>query len=91
MNVYILRYLGREYELPIDHFEHSIFFHKFGLFRSAATLFSADYGKDVINGGAYIGDSTLILAELAPRTIYAFKPLKENFLLLRKTIYLNRL
>jgi FkbM family methyltransferase len=55
------------------------------------TCLSQITGKDIIDGGAYIGDSILIFKEFAPRTVYAFEPLEENFILLNKTIYINKL
>lgn len=55
------------------------------------TCLSQITGKDIIDGGAYIGDSILIFEEFVPRTVYAFEPLEENFILLNKTIYINKL
>jgi len=81
----------KEYVLPINHFEHVVFYHKYGLYEIPSHVRESLEGKDIIDAGAFIGDSALILNELNPRRIYAFEPLKENVLFLRKTIELNNL
>jgi FkbM family methyltransferase len=88
---YILKWKGREYRLPINHFEMPVFFHKYGIDQLPSAIVTRVEGKDVIDGGAFIGDSALVLSELKPRRIYAFEPTYENFLLLKETICLNRL
>jgi len=84
-------YILDSYKLPLNHFEYPVFFHKLGLKELPQHVLAQIKGKDVIDGGAYIGDSALILEELSPRTIYAFEALKENFDMLNKTIQLNGL
>lgn len=46
-------------------------------------------GKDIIDAGAYIGDSVLVFSELTDGNIYAFEPVDKNYELLLKTIELN--
>lgn len=36
-------------------------------------------GRDIIDGGAFWGDSALVFNEYNPRSIHAFEPLRENF------------
>jgi FkbM family methyltransferase len=84
-------YILDSYKLPLNHFEYPVFFHKLGLKELPQHVLARIKGKDIIDGGAYIGDSALILEELSPRTIYAFEALKENFDMLNKTIQLNGL
>ena len=81
----------KEYILPINHFEPVVFYHKYGLEEIPYHVKELISGKDIIDAGAFIGDSALVLSELNPRRIYAFEPLEENVLLLRKTIELNNL
>lgn len=88
---YVLRWGGREYMLPINHVEAPVFFHKLGTDKLPPTIISSVEGTDFIDGGAFIGDSALVLSELKPRRIYAFEPDYKNFLLLKKTISLNNL
>jgi len=88
---YVLKFSSREYRLPINHFEIPVFFHKLGIEYLPQKAVDKLKGKDFIDGGAYIGDSAMILQEYDPRRIYAFEPLSENYDLLLKTIKLNNL
>jgi FkbM family methyltransferase len=81
----------RQYALPINHFEPVVFYHKYGIQEIPSSVKESLSGKDIIDSGAFIGDSVLVLDELHPRRIYAFEPLKENIQMLRKTIELNNL
>ena len=47
--------------------------------------------KDIIDVGAYVGDSAFILNQLKPQKIYAFEANTKNYDLLLKTIKLNHL
>jgi FkbM family methyltransferase len=88
---YVLKILSREYKLPINHFEMPVFFHKLGIEYLPQKVVDKLEGKDFIDGGAYIGDSAIVLQEYNPRRIYAFEPLSENYDLLLETIKLNNL
>jgi FkbM family methyltransferase len=79
------------YILPINHFEPVVFYHKYGIQELPSYVKESINGKDIIDAGAFIGDSALILNELKPRRIYEFEPLRENIQLLNKTIELNNL
>ncbi|MDR1291412.1 MAG: FkbM family methyltransferase [Planctomycetaceae bacterium] len=46
-------------------------------------------GKDIIDGGAYIGDSVVVLREYNPRKIYSFDIADSNFPLYQKTMKMN--
>jgi FkbM family methyltransferase len=43
-------------------------------------------GKDIIDGGAYKGDSAMFFSELSPRTIHAFEPSKITIDILHNNI-----
>jgi FkbM family methyltransferase len=88
---YVLKFFGREYRLPINEFEMPVFFHKLGIEYLPQKVVDKLEGKDFIDGGAYIGDSAIVLQEYNPRRIYAFEPLSENYDLLLETIKLNNL
>ena len=45
--------------------------------------------KDILDLGAFIGDSSLVMAECTDKNVYAFEPNPVNFELLKKTIELN--
>lgn len=88
---YFLELGERKYVLPINWFEPLIFYHRYGILELPVKARKSIAGRDVIDAGAFIGDSTLIINELNPRRIYAFEPLEDNVLLLRETIKLNGL
>lgn len=88
---YVLKAHGREYRLPVNHFEMPVFHHKYGISELPREVVEGLKGRDFVDGGAFIGDSALVLSEFKPRRIYAFKPLGENYNLLLKTIQLSNL
>ena len=77
------------YALPRKHFEPNVFLDGYG-FRFIETLGSIG-DKAIIDAGAYIGDSALMLAPLTTGKVYAFEPMLENFRHLEKTVWLNGL
>lgn len=76
-------------KLPIRHFEPSVFQSRLMTPELAHPERLRD--KDIVDAGAYIGDSALILAPLTDRRVYAFEPVPDNYALLQKTIELNGL
>jgi FkbM family methyltransferase len=79
----------QDFLLPIKHFETSVFYYRLGLERVADK--SRVAGKDVIDAGAFIGDSALVLSTLAPRKVYAFEPVANLYRRMAETVHLNRL
>lgn len=75
--------------LPIRHFEPGVFQNRLMTPELAHPERLRD--RNIIDAGAYIGDSTLVLAPLTDRRVYAFEPVPDNFALLEKTIELNGL
>jgi len=47
--------------------------------------------KDILDVGAYIGDSACIFSKYTGKNVYAFEPCETNFKKLEKTIQLNNL
>lgn len=45
--------------------------------------------KDILDIGAFIGDSTVVLAQFTEKNIYAFEPGYGNFVALEKTLKMN--
>jgi FkbM family methyltransferase len=88
---YVLKAYSREYKLSVNHFEMPVFHHKYGISELPREVVEGLKGRDFVDGGAFIGDSALVLSEFKPRRIYAFEPLGENYNLLLKTIQLNNL
>ena len=84
-------FVYRNYKLPINNFEISTFLYNYGL----DLIDCPEYcdGKDVIDAGAYIGDSALVFDRYLPkcRRIYAFEPDSGNYSQMEKTIAMNQL
>lgn len=85
-------YFRSKYVLPADEYlEIPVFKFRCGIpmFPEEATRQIA--GTDVIDGGAYWGDSALILNEYGPRSIHAFEPHPQTFSQLKATVADNGL
>ena len=75
--------------LPINHFEPCVFVYKHGL--SLVKNLKKLKDKDIIDAGAFIGDSACIFTKYTRKKIYSFEPMPENFALLKKVICMNDL
>ena len=80
-------YCYQHYLLPVRNFEIDVFYDKYGM----ELLHSPDklVDKDIIDAGAYIGDSALFLQEYTTQKVYAFEPEDDNYNSLLRTIQLN--
>ena len=77
----------RGYQLPINHFEPCVSIDK--LMLSELNNLGCLRNRDIIDAGAYIGDSSLILSPLTQKKVYAFEPTPSSYEQLLKTIELN--
>ena len=75
------------YLLPIRHFEPCVFIYRYGLDKILKTGQTLD--KDIIDVGAFVGDTAILLAPLTTGNVISFEASEENFSLLLKTIELN--
>ena len=82
-------FIYRDYLLPVNHFEASVFYYRHGL--DEVQTLERVKGKAILDVGGYVGDSVLVLSELEPRVIYSFEADPENYELMQKTIALNRI
>ncbi|MTK11376.1 MAG: FkbM family methyltransferase, partial [Clostridiaceae bacterium] len=82
-------YYCNNYLLPINHFESCVFYYNYGL-EKLETLKNIQ-NKDIIDAGAFIGDSALIFSPLTNKKVYCFEPVPENYNNMLKTIELNNL
>lgn len=75
--------------LPVNQFEVSVFYHHHGMnnFKSLVNI----RNKDIIDVGAYIGDSATVLANFTNHNIYCFEIDKNNCDICRETVQLNNL
>ncbi|MFH0815006.1 MAG: FkbM family methyltransferase [Candidatus Falkowbacteria bacterium] len=82
---------GATYILPINWFEISVFCMKLGLPYLKAEYLSYIKRGNVIDAGAFVGDSSIVLAEYTDEKVFAIEAHAENFKLLEKTVALNNL
>ncbi len=80
-------YAYRHYFLPIGTFEASVFYNN----QSLETLRHPERiaGRNIVDVGAFIGDSALVFQSLNAARIYSFEAVPDNYELLKKTIALN--
>ena len=80
-------YLYRNYILPINHFYEEVFYEHHDL----PSIKNINYilEKDIIDAGAFIGDSALIFSDYTNKNVYSFEPFSKNYKLMLKTIKLN--
>lgn len=82
-------FFWRGYMLPSNNFEVSVFINLCGIpYLEAPERLK---GKDIIDGGAFIGDSALILSQYTDKRVYAFEPVPSNYERMLKTIRMNSL
>lgn len=77
------------YYLPINHFAYSVFGDKHGI-RHIKNLDEVKR-KNIIDVGAFIGDSALVLSPYTDKRVYSFEASPENYNYMLKTIELNGL
>jgi FkbM family methyltransferase len=78
-----------QYFFPILHFEVPIFYHKLHM-DSLRTLGNIR-DKNIIDAGAFVGDSALIFSKYTNKEIFAFEPITIIYCLLLETIRMNNL
>lgn len=78
----------RGYMLPINDFRAEIFVERMGI--SCIDDKNKCAHKDIVDVGAYIGDSALILSELTSENVYAFDPIEANIEYIKQTALMNQ-
>ena len=78
----------KNYLLPDTHYDVSVFWEEHGI-RHIRNI-SAINNKDIIDAGAFDGDSALVLSPLTRKKVYSFEPVKENYELMLRTLRLNK-
>lgn len=76
----------KEYLLPINHFEASVFYYKHNI---ESLNLEKIKNKAFIDAGAFIGDSAIVLEKYTNDKVYSFEPTTEYYNCLLKTIELN--
>lgn len=80
-------YSWNGYFLPSNHFEEPVFCYEHGLpqLRNLQRL----QKKSIIDAGAFIGDSAVVLSKYTDCTVYSFEGKKENYDVILNTAKLN--
>ena len=81
------KFAYEQFLLPINYFEIGIFYEKYNM--SEFENLAAIRKGCIIDAGAFIGDSSVILAQYTDNKVYAFEPVNANYNLLLKTISIN--
>ena len=78
----------KNYFLPVSHFEHNVFF-----FNHNMDGINLDFikDKDIIDVGAYVGDSALVLSEYTDKNVISFEANPINFGYLQRTLAMNNI
>ncbi|EKE04597.1 MAG: Methyltransferase, FkbM family [uncultured bacterium] len=79
-----------KYKLPVNFFEAFMFVYKMGF--DSIRYPEKVIGKDIIDAGAFCGDSSMVLNDLfKPSRVFCFEPEESCFNYLLRTIELNNL
>lgn len=82
-------YAWKNYFLPQRYFDVNVYYHGYGL--SRLKNLSEIRRGNVIDAGAFIGDSALMFAKLVAGRVYAMEAIDKNCDSIRKTVELNHL
>ena len=77
-----------KYILPINDFEMEAFYGKYGM--DYVKNINQVKNKNIIDAGAYIGDSAILFSDYTDKNVYSFEPFLQNYNLMLKTIELNK-
>ncbi len=87
---YSLELDGENYILPSDSFQEHTYIHDYGLKYLPEYVHEYIKGKDFLDAGAYLGDtSILLLKKYNPKRVFAYEPVNENVEHLKETIKKN--
>ncbi|MDA0061855.1 FkbM family methyltransferase [Brachyspira hyodysenteriae] len=82
-------YLYEDYVLPVNKFEKCIFYSKLSI-EYINNLHNIK-NRDIIDAGAFIGDSGIMLSKYTNKNVYCFEPFKNIYDIMLKTIELNNI
>ena len=82
-------YAYEKYIVPIKHFQEDIYFDKLGINNLKTKNIIEE--KEIIDAGAWIGDSSIVLSYFTNKNVHAFEPISKNYNQLLYTIKLNKI
>ena len=77
-----------KYILPENNFELEAFYGKYGM--DYVKNLNQVKNKNIIDAGAYIGDSAILFSDYTDKNIYSFEPFLHHYNMMLKTIELNK-
>ena len=77
-----------KYILPFCAFEIEVFYGKYGM--NYIKNINQIKNKSIIDAGAYIGDTAIILSDYTDKSVYSFEPVLQHYNMMLKTIELNK-
>lgn len=77
-----------KYVLPFNQFEPEVFYDKCGI--DYIKNINKIKNKSIIDAGAFIGDTAIILSDYTDKNVYSFEPFLQNYNMMLKTIKLNK-
>ena len=77
-----------KYILPFNQFEIEVFYDKSGM--DYVKNLNQVKNKNIIDAGAYIGDSAILFSDYTDKNIYSFEPFLHHYNMMLKTIELNK-
>ncbi|MFX1392092.1 MAG: FkbM family methyltransferase [Promethearchaeota archaeon] len=84
--------IKKRIKLPINYYIPSVFYYHCGLKFLPKILLKDLIETDIIDGGAFVGDSAIIFERYyQPNKIYAFEPESRNYDLMLQTMEMNNL
>jgi len=83
--------IRKKYKLPVRSHIPDVFMFHHGLLHLPKKVQEYLQEKDVIDGGAYVGDSMLMLQDYAPRKVYSFDIFDTHKAIYEKTMKLNHI
>jgi FkbM family methyltransferase len=83
----VFAYMG--YFLPVNNFDPSVFYYRLHI--DALQTTAKIKHKDIIDAGAWAGDSALILSKYTDKKVFAFEPVPQIYNWLLKTVEMNNL
>lgn len=82
-------YMYKDYKLPVDHFEESVFWYEHGI--GLLDDLERINNKCMIDAGGFIGDSALVFSKYWKGKIFSFEADPDNYHYLRETLRINGL
>ena len=77
-----------KYILPKNQFEFEAFYGKYGM--DYVKNLNQVKNKNIIDAGAYIGDSAILFSDYTDKNVYSFEPFLHHYNMMLKTIELNK-